>query len=91
MSVEPSQQKGTDLDAIKAANDCYIVLRRHLKKALTNREKEIFLSGIEIYDEMSIKFDFTTSIRHKKQLSSSLLPLVLSVLGLETKCSINYF
>lgn len=42
MSVQPSQQKGIDLDAIKAANDCYIVLRKHLKKALTNREKEIF-------------------------------------------------
>lgn len=44
MSVEPSQQKSIDLDAIKAANDSYIVLRKHLKKALTNKEKELFVS-----------------------------------------------
>lgn len=27
MSVEPSQQNSIHLDAIKAANDCYIVLK----------------------------------------------------------------
>lgn len=92
MSVEPSQHNSIHLDAIKSCKwllHCFkgSILKRHLQI----EEKIYLLRGIEIYDEMSIKFDFMKSISHKNQLSSSLLLLVRSVLGLETKCSINNF